>query len=177
MIPLAHCGIITPNSVLPGDFSEILQLAQEKYGFQLIHSLNELTHYYSILHACVDGDQVLVFIPFSSIESLSYFEMRPFPTLLNDSLIVELNVENNLVLLTNELRYVAFPSMMSVDNDCIFVSLHKWLCLVANHCFFPSPKYSCLLDILIKHSTTSQCQLREVNVTQPVITHLNSFNY
>ena len=109
-ITMAHRGIVTPNLILPGDLSDILITAQTEYKFQPIYSMNQLTHYYSILNSCVFGNQVFVFVPFTSTESLSYFEIRPFPTSVNNSLTVQLKVENNLVLLTQHLRYVAFPS-------------------------------------------------------------------
>ena len=176
-LTLAHRGTFTPNLILPGDLSDIIKQAPKNCDFQPIYPLNQLTHYYSILHSCVLGDHVFVFIPFSSTESLSYFEIRTFPTLINNSLIVELNVESNLVLLTKDLRYVAFPSTKSLEEDCISVTLHEWLCPATNLHFLPSSNHLCLLDILIQHNISSHCKLTKVNVTQPVIAHLNSFNY
>ena len=176
-LTLAQRGIVTPNLILPGDLSDIIKQARKNYDFQPIYSFNQLTHYYSILHSCVLGDHVFVFIPFSSTESLTYFEIRPFPTLINNSLIVELNVESNLVLLTKDLRYVAFPSPKSLQDDCLSVTLHEWLCPATNLHFQPSINHLCLLDVLIQHNISSHCKLTEVNVTRPVIAHLNSFNY
>ena len=43
--------------------------------------------------------------------------------------------------------------------------------------FFRSNNHLCLLDVLIQHNASSHCLLNEVNVTQPVIAHMNSFNY
>ena len=176
-ITMAQHGIVTPNLILPGDLSDILITAQKEYKFQPIYSMNQLTHYYSILHSCVLGDQVFVFIPFTSTESLSYFEIRPFPTFINNSLTVQLKVKNNLVLLTQDLRYVAFPSSKSLDDECISTTVHEWLCLATNLHFFHSNNHLCLLDVLIQHNASSHCLLNEVNVTRPVITHMNTFNY
>ena len=136
-ITMAHRGIVTPNLILPGDLSEIILTAQKEYKFQPIYSMNQLIHYYSILHSCVLGDQVFVFVPFTSTESLSYFEIRPLPTFINNSLTVQLKVKNNLVLLTQDLRYVAYPSSKSLDDECISTTLHEWLCPATNLHFFP----------------------------------------
>ena len=135
-ITIAHRVIVTPSLILPGDLSDIILMAQKEYRFQPIYSMNHLTHYYSILHSCVLGDQVFVFVPFTSTESLSYFEIRPFPTFINNSLTVQLKVENNLVLLTQDLRYVAFPSSKPLDDECISTTLHEWLCPATNLHFF-----------------------------------------
>ena len=174
---MAHHAIVTPNLILPGDLSEILLTAEKEYRIQPLYLTNQLAHYYSILHSCVLGDQVFVFIPFTSTESLSHFEIRPFPTFINHSLTVQLEVENNLVLLTQDLRYVAFPFSKSLDNECISTTVHEWLCPTTNLHIFHSNNHLCLLDALIQRNASSHCLLNEVNVTQPVITHMNTFNY
>ena len=133
---MAHRGIVTPNLILPGDLSEILLTAEKEYRFQPLYSMNQLAHHYSILHSCVLGDQEFVFIPFTSTESLSCFEIRPFPTFINHSLTVQLEVENNLVLLTQDPRYVAFPSSKSLDDECISTTVHECLCPATNLHFF-----------------------------------------
>ena len=176
-IAMAHHGIVTPNLILPGDLNEILLTAEKEYIFQPLYSMNQRTHYYSLLHSCVLGDRGFVFIPFTYSESLSYFEIRPFPTFINHSLTAQLEVENNVVLLTQDLRYVAFPSSKSLDNECISTTVHEWLCPATNLHFFHSNNHLCLLDVLIQHNGSSHCLLNEVNVTQPVITHMNTFNY
>ena len=58
-ITMTHCDIVTPNLILPGDLSEILLTAEKEYRFQPLYSMNQLTHYYSILHSCILGVKCL----------------------------------------------------------------------------------------------------------------------
>ena len=87
-VVLAHRGIVTPNLLLPATFSNIIDNAVTQYNYRPLFPVESLPHYYGVLHSCVLGERIFVFIPFSSAETLSYFEIKPFPTFVNVSLSV-----------------------------------------------------------------------------------------
>ena len=152
-------------------------MAEEKHHFRPLYPMDSLAHYYSVLYSCVLNHFIFDFIPFSSHETLSYHEIQPFPTFVNHSMSVEMKLEHNLVLLTSDCRFLAFPSSQSLSDDCVSITLHEWLCPAANIHFFHSNNYLCLLDVLIHHNTSRRCILQEVHYSSPKVIHMNVFNY
>ena len=176
-VVLAHRGIVTPNLLLPATFSGIIDDAVTQYHYRPLFNVDSLSHYYGVLHSCVLGDRIFIFIPFSSVETLSYFEIKPFPTFMNVSLSVELVVEHELVLLTKDLKYVSFPSPQSLSDDCFPILLHEWLCPATNVHFLSAGNFPCVIDVLVHRDVSSRCSLRAVVYPSPRVLHLNAFNY
>ena len=176
-VVLAHRGIVTPNLLLPATFSNIIDNAVTQYNYRPLFPVESLSHYYGVLHSCVLGDRIFIFIPFSSAETLSYYEIKPFPTFVNVSLSVELVVEHELVLLTKDLKYVSFPSPQSLSDDCFPILLHEWLCPATNVHFLSAGNYPCVIDVLVHRDVSSRCSLRAVDYPIPRVLHLNAFNY
>ena len=176
-VVLAHRGIVTPNLLLPATFSNIINTAVNEYNYRPLFPVESLPHYYSVLHFCVLGERIFVFILFSSAETLSYYEIKPFPTFVNTSLSVELVVESELVLLTKDIKYVSFPSPQSLSDNCFPILLHEWLCPATNVPFFSAGNYPCVIDVLVHRDVSSRCSLRAVDYPTPRVLHLNSYNY
>ena len=176
-VVLAHRGIVTPNLLLPATFSNIIDNAVTQYNYRPLFPVESLSHYYGVLHSCVLGDRIFIFIPFSSAETLSYYEIKPFPTFVNVSLSVELVVEHELVLLTKDLKYVSFPSPQSLSDNCFPILLHEWLCPATNVHFLSAGNYPCVIDVLVHRDVSSRCSLRAVDYPTPRVLHLNAYNY
>ena len=166
-VDLAHRGIITPNLLLPAMFSNNINTSVNEYNYRPLFPVESLPHYYSVLHSCVLGERIFVFIPFSSAETLSYYEIKPFPTFVNPSLPVELVVESELVLLTKDIKYVSFPSPQSLSVKCFPILLHEWLCPATNVHFFSAGNYPCVIDVLVHRDVSSRCSLRAVDYPTP----------
>ena len=176
-VVLAHRGIVTPNLLLPATFSDIIDDAVTQYHYRPLFTVDSLSYYYGVLHSCVLGDRIFIFIPFSSVETLSYFEIKPFPTFMNVSLSVELVVEHELVLLTKDLKYVSFPSPQSLSDDCFPILLHEGLCPATNVHFLSVGNFLCVIDVLVHRDVSSRCSLRAVVYPTPRVLHMNAYNY
>ena len=170
-VVLAHRGIVTPNLLLPATFSNIIDSAVTQYNYRPLFPVESLSHYYGVLHSCVLGERIFIFIPFSSAETLSYYKIKPFPTFVNVSLSVELVVEHELVLLTKDIRYVSFPSPQSLSDNCFPILLHEWLCPTTNVHFLSAGNYPCVIDVLVHRDVSSRCSLRAVDYPTPRVLH------
>ena len=174
---LAHRSMVTPNLLLPATFSNIIDNAVTQYNYKPLFPVESLSHYYGMLHSCVLGERIFVFIPFSSAETLSYYVIKPFPTFVNVSLSVELVVEHELVLLTKDIKYVSFPSPQSLSDNCFPILLYEWLCPATNVHFLSASNYPCVIDVLVHRDVSSCCSLRAVDYPTSRVLHLNAYNY
>ena len=134
-----------------------LKEAKDKYGFKLLYD-SKFMQYYSVLRAKMVGDVVCVFIPFAASTGLRIFKLVPFPTLINETVAVELDSKEVIVLLTSNFDSLAITDKNNFGDFCLSISSIKYLCSASKLHFFPATQFSCLLRIAVHMDIDSSCR-------------------
>ena len=175
-ITLARNNIIIPNLLAPEDLAKVLKDAKDKYGFKLLYG-SKIRKYYSVLRAKSVGDTVFVFIPFAASTELKIYRLVPFPTLINETVAVELDVKEVIVLFTSNFDLLAITDQASIKDYCISVASNHYLCSANKLHFFPATQFSCLLKIAVHLDIDDSCKFKKVPQQNLAIRHVTPYNY
>ena len=83
---------------------------------------------YNVLKGKVIGDFVYIFVPFASTNELRVFHLVPFPTFLNDSLVVELDNKEVIVIVNDNFDSIALTDKNQFAGRCMAIASGQYLC-------------------------------------------------
>ena len=174
---LASKNIISPELFPPSDLAEILQKAKDEFGFKLLYNNKDILKYYTLLRGKVIGIFVYIFVPFASANEQRVFHLIPFPTFLNNSVVVELDSREVVIILTSNFDLLAVTDKDQFTEDCFAIASGNYICPASKLHFFPSVNYSCLLQIAVHMDIDSSCKFRFDNQTSLAVKHIAQYNY
>ena len=174
-IILASKDIISPNLFFKVQLQNILKHAQENFKFEPL--FDDLDYYYSVMHAKFVNGFIFIFVPFASAVSFNLFQFTPFPSFIDDSLIVELDIDETLVLLSTDFSSIAVTSVSLYKDFCIAVASQNYLCPANKFHFLPASKFDCLLNLAVHSHTSNSCTFRHVHNKTLAVYHAHPYNY
>ena len=174
---LLHKNIVSPDLFTPLSLKSVLNNAKENFGFRLLYGEDDLLSYYNVLTGKIVGNVIYVFVPFASENNMRVFYLVPFPTLLNDSLAVTLDVKESIVILNKNFESIAVTDKNSFKEDCLAISSGSYLCPAKKLHFFPASQYPCLLNVAVRKDITSSCNFKFDNHTSLAVKHISTYNY
>lgn len=176
-IILASHNIVSPSLLAPSELQGLLNNAKENFGFQLLYDEDDINNYYHVLDCKIVSDSIYLFVPFASAVSFQLYNLVPFPTLLNNSIVVELDISNSYVMVDEEFDLLSISSRNYFTEYCIAVASQDYLCPANKFHFYPSSKFDCLLHVATQARISQTCNYRTVNNKTIAIHHSPPFNY
>ena len=173
---LANRNIVSPNLLAPSDLGNILKDAKDDYRFNLYFD-EDISKYYTVLQVKVVKDAMYVFVPFRSSLQLKLFNFIPFPTLLNNSIVAELDIQSSYVLLTDRFDAIALTTKVYFEKKCMAVAASNYICPASAIQFFPTDRYSCLLNLAVHTNTTSACKFKRSVVDKLKVHNVSPYLY
>ena len=177
---LANRNIVTPALLGHSDLTDVITHAKDTFGFTPLFEGN-IVQYYTVLRAKVISDKVYVFVPFAASFNLQLINIIPFPTLVNSSLSLVLDLPESksdvFVLLTNKFDSIAVTNKVYFEESCLSISSSNYLCRANRLVFYPTTKYPCLLDVSVQKDVTNSCKFKKFNSSTLVVKHISHFNY
>ena len=176
-LTIARKGVVSPNLLSPSILVEVLQEGVSEFSFDLIYPIEHTELYYHLLQCQIVNNHVFVFIPFRSKLVIDLFEVTPFPSFTNGSLIVQSGLPKTLVMITHDYQKIVITSKIFLDTACIQVDMKTYLCPASKLVFQPASTQSCVVNIIANNKMNKECVLERVNITTPVIKQVDNFNY
>ena len=174
-IVLASKNIVSPIIFPKVQLQNVLKHAIDSYKFEPL--FDNLDNYYSAMHAKFVDDYVFIFVPFASAASFNLFHFIPFPSFIDDSLVVELDIDETFVLLNSDFSSIALTSVSSYKDFCIAVASQNYLCPANKFHFFPASHFDCMLNLAVHSHTSNSCKFRHIQNKTLAIYHAHPFNY
>ena len=177
-IVLASKNIVSPNLFSPSEFRKILDDANLSFRFKSLFDGDRINDYYALLHTKIIDDDMYIFIPFASAVSFNLYHFVPFPSYINDSFVVELDIDETFVLINVDFTSIAKTSDAHFKKYCIAAFTQNYLCPANKFHFFPATNFDCLLNLAVHSDTTKTCKFRHVkDNTELSVYHSHDYNY
>ena len=176
-IVLASHNIVGPTLLTPSELQKVLDQARDSFNFNPLYETSDLDKYYHVLDVKIVGGNMFVFVPFASAAAFQLYHLVPFPTLLNNSIVAELDIEDLYILIDENFEFIAIANHEYFKESCFAIASQDYLCHATSFHFYPAAKFDCLLNLATQSRVSHTCNFRKTPNKTMDIHHSPPYNY
>ena len=181
-IVLASKGVVTPTLLPSAHLIKLIQHAVQEYHYKPVLPLDDIAHYYPLLHSDLFYRSIFIYIPFISDGHYSAFRVHKFPVSFDNQIYTADVDENQLIVVSPDNSYVAFPprdilTLCQSSTKYIHVCPAYLFILEATSSSNHSPKIACALALATNMPIQDVCHYTPSKKRKATIVHAAGLYY
>ena len=155
MLIAASRGHVTSDLIKPQSLLEAIHWAQRNLSLTPLFPDKETEFYYPLLETTITDQEIIVHVPFQSLNSFNLFEITPFPVHINNSLYT-VSLSSEIVLVSSSLMHASVLSPSSLLT-CHKSFYHIYLCPAYLFTVVPAESLPCEMALVRNESVMQKC--------------------
>ena len=158
----ASRGKVTSSMMPVKDLQYALKFAESEYGLKPLFEFQGIAHYYPLLEAMLTSEEIVIHVPFQSLNVFEAHVIEPFPFSLNGTLMT-LDIPHTVVLIARDFSLYSVGTLSDL-RKCKTEFLHRYYCPSSLFAFFTIVGGVCEVILTQKDASKalSICPYREV---------------